>query len=264
MSDVTWLGEYQEDGVVFFRVGRRGDELIAEWPNVAVLRANPRLRMSAFEADASADPVLVDKVHRSMAQALLRHLDHKLTLHGSAVARGGKAVAMVGRSGAGKSTLAAALAREEGVAFAADDTLALDLDAQEVQVSPTERTSWLLPDACTALGVEAAPEKRAVDPPRFAEMSRLAAIVVPIFATSDTEPVALRRLRGLDILSALVPAVIRFVIDDASVQLREMEQLERLVARVPILALVRPRRLDALGETVKTVLTLLEETPWLP
>lgn len=261
MRQVLWLGEYEEGGNVLFRVGRDGDELVAEWPYVATLRANVVTKTSKFEPVPDADPQLVDKVFRSLARALLRHLEQKLTLHGSGVTSGGKAVGIVGLSGAGKSTLAAALARQPGVGFSADDTLALEFgDAAAVGITlvPTERESWLLPDACTALGEDATAEKRPVAPPHVGEPAPLVAIVVPAFAGQE---VSLVRLRGVDILESLVPSVVRFVIDDPLVQLREIEQLERLSAIVPVYRLTRPRRLADLPASVAKVLSLLQDQP---
>ena len=50
----------------------------------------------------------------------------------------------------------------------------------------------------------------------------------------------------------------RFVIDDPAVQMREIEQLERLASAVPIYSLVRPRALERLGESIDLTLDLLE------
>ncbi len=256
---VTWLGQYCEDGVVYFRLGRDGEELVAEWPSIATLRANPLSRTSHFEAAPDADPELVDKVHRSLARALLRQLEQKLTLHGSAVCVGDRSIAIVGSSGSGKSTLAAALAQLEGVAFVADDTLAVEMSDQEASVSllPTEVQSWLLPDACTALGIEAADDKRAVAPLRLAGPSRLTAILVPEFR--EDSAVVLTRARGVAMLSALVPAVVRFIIDEPRVHLREMEQLTKLTNAVPMYVLARPRELASLFETVRVVRELFNQ-----
>src|SRR5438067_1338144 len=105
VNDVTWLCEEREQGDLVSRIGRRGRELIAEFADVGTLRADGS--SAVFEAAKGADPRLVEKFRAGAATALLRHLDAKLSLHGAAVAKDGRAIVFVAASGGGKSTIAA-------------------------------------------------------------------------------------------------------------------------------------------------------------
>ncbi|MGH6835911.1 MAG: HPr kinase/phosphorylase [Methylocella sp.] len=110
-----------------------------------------------------------------------------LVVHGAAVAKDGRAVAICGASGAGKSTLAAALC-QGGCAFVADDICVIDLDAsQHPRVLPDGRQLKLWTESINLLdlaqrrgeAVRESFEKYYIDPfDARAQPSPLAAIYV--------------------------------------------------------------------------------------
>ena len=74
-----------------------------------------------------------------------------MTLHASAIAVNGQAVAFMGEAGWGKSTLAAAFHRR-GRPLVADDILAVSFERQEPRVPPAVPQVRLTPEALDALG----------------------------------------------------------------------------------------------------------------
>jgi hypothetical protein len=110
-----------------------------------------------------------------------------LVIHGAAVAKDGRAVAICGASGAGKSTLAAALCRG-GCAFVADDISVVDLDAsRQPMVLPDgrqlklwkESINWLDLTQLRGEAVRESFEKYYIDPfDAHAQPSPLSAIYV--------------------------------------------------------------------------------------
>ncbi len=157
-----WLGEHRVDGRLVARIGRRGDELVAEFAGVGTLAAANRGTRTRFEPVEGADPSVIEKVSASVLDALVRHAQGKVTLHGSAVCKESSVVALVGASGAGKSTLAAALCAQSNIDLVADDTVALELSDEmntraPVEVTPTQTAAWLLSDARSALGLDSGP-----------------------------------------------------------------------------------------------------------
>lgn len=85
------------------------------------------------------------------AFGILLHQRGALVLHGSAVARGGEAIAICGHSGAGKSTLAATLC-QKGCSFVTDDLCAINLDHdQHPVILPDGRQLKLWQDAIERL-----------------------------------------------------------------------------------------------------------------
>src|SRR5262249_29058989 len=103
-SDGTYLAMIYRDGAEFF-ISTTGRHVWASWP-------------ASFSIDD-----LLPYIRGPVFGAILR-LRHVVSLHASAVAVDGRAIALIGPPGAGKSTTAAALA-ERGVAVLSDDIVPL-------------------------------------------------------------------------------------------------------------------------------------------
>jgi hypothetical protein len=267
MTDVSWLAEYSEDGAVAFRIGRAGDELVAEWIGLARVTASRDGSTHRFEPEPGLDQAEIDKVRRGGANLLLRHLQGKLAIHGAAVALEGRAIMLLGRSGQGKSTLAASLCASAGATLFSDDAVALDAGPSPgtYVVSPVELNHWLDGPArqalCDLRGVanepaDDEPAKAPVAAPRVGDASApLVAIVDLVFTSSTTA--RLISIGGVDAIAALVPQAVRFIVDEADLQRRELEALADLVERVPVYRLERARRLDMLDVAHPLLLDLL-------
>ena len=106
---------YAAEGVVEFRV-----------PQVAVFRITDGRRIEVYaDGGADEDRIRLYVLGSCMGAVLLQR--RVLPLHGSVVARNGRAYAIVGQSGAGKSTLSAALL-ERGFRLLTDDVAAIFFD----------------------------------------------------------------------------------------------------------------------------------------
>jgi hypothetical protein len=197
----------------------------------------------------------VAKVERGLGAALVRHLRGGTSLHASAIAKNGRAVAFLGKSGAGKSTLAAHACRARGFELLADDIVEVDLAGAAAVARPTESDHWLDAASRAALGIARGPDaKLPVSSARVArEPSPLAALVWIPTERRPSEAATLVRLRGHAALAALVPCFVRFVIDEAEEQIRELERASSLVQRVALWELRGPRSFAALDEAIDAI-----------
>lgn len=258
MSDLRWIAEHHQDGVLLGRVGRVGPLLVAEWTGIARLSATREGELVSFEAEPTADPRHVEKIRCGSAELLLRHLRGRICLHGSSAALGDRAAVFIGSAGAGKSTLAAALCRR-GAALLGDDAVALEASPSGYTIPALERAHWLDAAACEALGAESCPravpgEKARIETRRGVERARLVAIVDLVF---DDRGSSLVRLTGVEALAVLLSQVVRFVVDEPEASRREMDALAELVGRVPIYRLARTRDFGRIEEGTRLVLDTL-------
>ncbi len=258
-SGTEWFAELRVDGAVAYRLGRDDTWLFAEWADVGSLRCDRAGGSAVFTADPSADPKMVAKVRGGIAEALLRHLQGKLTLHACAVAFDRSAIACIGPAGAGKSSAAAELCTRPGYALLSDDMARLELDAGQCFVTPSDAEHFLHGDARDALAIERGAEdlKVYVSATRIAlDPARLRALVALEFTEVDSP--SLRRLRGHDLLATIIPCIPRMLVDDPMLQARELSQLRALCDIVPVYALSRPRKLSGLGAAGDVLAHLME------
>jgi hypothetical protein len=261
MTSTRWLHVWPENGPPLFRIGRAGEELVAEWAGLGTLRSDLAGTWNEFVSHRSY-------VHSRHAQerlrehiaALLRHLHGGVTLHASGIARDGIGIALVGESGAGKSTLALQLSALPGVEMLADDTLALQLEPAHIALAPSERVHWLRPDVARALGFDSGEDpKIPLETTRPARGPvRLGALVSLVFDDRASSPV-LAPIRGAQAFSALSFSLFRFALDVPSVLRGELDQLARIVEDIPVFELRRPRDLARIEESPRAVASLLQQ-----
>lgn len=259
-----WVAEITVEGQVAFRIGRDGDTYVAEWLGLCELRSDRSGENVVFRAAPEADPNVIAKVRAGLADALVGHLRGETSLHASAVARDGRALAFLGRSGDGKSTLAAHLC-QHGFDLVADDVLRITPRAGALFATATEREHWLVPASRSALGLaQTTAGKTAVSAPRVAhEEVRVTALVALVWDDAASEP-RLERLRGQRAIAAVVPSWVRFVIDDPAEHVRELDRIEALLGGAPLFELRRRKDFATLAlqaEVTERLMKSNKETP---
>ncbi len=258
---VVWLGEHRK-GDAAVRVGERGDELVVEWEGLGTLVASRDGARHAFTPASGLDPEGARKIERGVVRALVRHLQGRLTLHGSAVVVDGRAVVCVGPSGAGKSTLAAMLVGAGGELLA-DDMAAIEVPGDAgapVVVAPSEDTFSLDDTSLEATGLRA-PDVVNWEGKWLVPSAKIARSPAPLAAVLalrfDGEAPVVKPLRGLGVLAALVPCVPRFPTESVERHARELDQLEALARRGLVAELSRPRRIESARDTVEAVRAMI-------
>ncbi len=253
--NIRWVREWAVDGAVAFRIGREGDELVAEWPGVCAMRASESGRCHRFETYADLPDDRLVKFRDGLAAAFLRHLQGELALHASAVSARDFVITFLGPSGAGKSTTAAALCQRTGFAMLADDVLFVEETPRGLLAIPTESAHWLLPDAAERVAGVPAASKISCKPRRCArEPARLGVFVVLAWSGDAGAP-TLRRVSGAEAFRNLAQSQLRFAIDDRAKAATDLALLSRVSESAPMFELRRPASLSSLP----SIHTLLDE-----
>ena len=228
-----------------FVVDRGGAHVWSTWPAAATL---------ADTATYLLGPVL----------GLVLRLRGVVCLHASAVAVGGRALALFGRAGAGKSTLAAAFARRGDVVLT-DDVAPLEPDGDRFRVRPGYPQLRLWPDSVRLLygDADALPpltptwEKRGLDLTRPGY--RFAARPLPlaaVYVLGERREADAPRVEELPAAGRLVTLAQNTYVNyllDREMRAAEFEALGRLVATTPMrraVAHADPARVGELCEAI--------------
>jgi hypothetical protein len=198
-----------------------------------------------------------------IGMGLVLHQRGAFTLHASAVALGGKAVAFVGWKGMGKSTTAAAL-YGRGHRLVTDDLLVVQLGGAEVTVLPGFPSMKLWPEAArAALGDD--PETLPRLHPEAEKRGRraradFAAAPLPlgaIYVLDYAAPGAGLRIEPLSAREACIELVRHAfalrILGEAGESPLLFRQRVELVRRVPVRRLSRERRLASLSDITEQV-----------
>jgi hypothetical protein len=178
-------------------------------------------------------------------------------LHASAVVwgDGARAVAFAGRSRSGKSTLATSLSDAGGLL--SDDCLALELAGERVLAHPSHRAVRLLADAAQALFASPTAGELATDGGKRRLEVRGADRALPLARIYMLEPAAgparAERLRPRDSVARLATHFFRIDPEDRSRLAGELDLLERVALRTPVVRLEVPRRFAALGDVRRVI-----------
>jgi hypothetical protein len=194
-----------------------------------------------------------------------------LPLHGSAVAIGGKAYAIVGESGAGKSTLASAFL-QQGYRLVSDDVIAVSgwRDETGPRVTPSYPQQKLWQDSLRQLGME---ENRY--PPLFARETKfsvpvasrycadhvpLAGVIELVKSEEDGSGIEITRIRKLERFHILCNHTYRNIfIPHMGLTEWHFTASAQLVEQVPLFRLYRPASGFTAPQLVTSILQIVQE-----
>ena len=135
-----------DDGSTWLRITRTSSGIVADYPGVARFLISSDLQSVQCSREPATGLETIRHLWLDQILPIMATAGGRLTLHASAVAFGGGAVAFLASSGAGKSTLAMALAGR-GCRLMADDTVMLEETGNGWEIWPMHAGVRLWPDA---------------------------------------------------------------------------------------------------------------------
>jgi hypothetical protein len=206
----------------------------------------------------------------SSAMAALTHQRGLLAMHASTVAVDGGAVLFAGDSGAGKSTLSAAF-HDRGYPIVTDDISVVDRDRDgHPMIHPGHRQLRLTADSLEHVGsslgarrrMELGKKKYGVTVSSVTAPEPLRVRRMFLITDAHADAIVLRPLAGPDKVTAVVRATYRRRMSIAlGRQSAHFEQCAAVGQHLSIVAVDRPRALDALGELVEALEENLRSGP---
>ena len=262
----SWQGPEGETLATFHRTN---DGFTIRFPGRADALIDAACSTVAFiPVPGTAEPEL-DRLFDNCVQPVLDNHTGRLTLHGSAVAVDGAAIAFLGPSRSGKTTLAAAFARQ-GHPFLTEDAVRLTADGMH-RLMPHTPSLRLFPDSAAALGGDG-PETGKANPDSgkvtlaagpdlpFCQTARpLAAIYVLGSDSGDTvggtliDTGRITRLAGPAGLAAILPNAFLLDSEDRTRLSAHFDRIAALAQAVPCFALDYPRRYAELPQIVNAI-----------
>jgi len=246
-ADATtlWIHEMRDHDRVTYRLGRQGQELVAEWPAIGRIMCCTDGSGARLIPAEPATPTSLAML-QATATVFVGELRGGLALHASAVSLESRGVLVLGESGSGKSTAAATLCARHGAELLADDaTLLIERD-ETLLIEPSEREHHLTQESLAALGK-----------PRLPSLPWMDKTVVPAEAAASTPaPLALiatlefdeacaraepRSLRGVEAAAKLLASLFRFNFPDGPARRNELDRVMRIHERTRVIEIRRPR-----------------------
>lgn len=205
----------------------------------------------------------------TLVSGLLLRLRGITSLHASAIAVDGVAVAFAGASGAGKSTLAAAFSRM-GIGVLTDNIAALGGGAEGIVVQPGVPAVFLWPQSVEALlgRTEALPralpgwEKRALSlagDPRCPDRAMPLAALYVLDDCRAPDGIGFHAMSGAGVLPMLVAHTYGNYFLASRQGARDFAFLARVSQQVPVRRLRRPDDISQVGETCDRILADLAQ-----